>query len=44
MIQDFAFGKLLNPAEYYKKGYVAPQRKVLIEELEEIPSSATTPW
>ena len=43
MIQDFAFGKLLNPAEYYKKGYVAPQRKIFIEELEEIPSSATPP-
>ncbi len=38
MIQDFAFGKLLNPAEYYKKGYVEPQRLIHIEELEEIPS------
>ncbi|MBR5603489.1 MAG: DUF4340 domain-containing protein [Bacteroidales bacterium] len=44
MIQDFAFGKLLNPAEYYKKGYIAPQRKIFIEELDEIPSSTTTPW
>lgn len=38
MIQDFAFGKLLNPAEYYKKGYVIPQKLIHIEELEEIPS------
>ena len=44
MIQDFAFGKLLNPAEYYKKGYVESQKRVFIEELDEIPSSATTPW
>ena len=41
---DFAFGKLLNPAEYYKKGYVESQKRVFIEELDEIPSSATTPW
>lgn len=39
MIQDFAFGKMLKPAEYYKKGYVEPQRMIYIEELEEIPSS-----
>ncbi len=39
MIQDFAFGKLLKPAEYYEKGYVAPKRTIYIEELEEIPSS-----
>ena len=44
MIQDFAFGKLLKPADYYKKGYIEPQRKILIEELEEIPSSKTTLW
>ena len=38
MIQDFAFGKILKPAEYYDKGYVAPQRMIYVEELEEIPS------
>ena len=38
MIQDFAFGKILNPAEYYAKGYMEPQRMIYIEELEEIPS------
>lgn len=38
MIQDFAFGKLLKPAEYYTKGYVEPQRMIYIEEMEEIPS------
>lgn len=38
MIQDFAFGKILKPAEYYKKGYVEPQRQIYFEELEEIPS------
>lgn len=38
MIQDFAFGKLLKPAEYYEKGYVAPRRTIYIEEMEEIPS------
>lgn len=38
MIQDFAFGKILKPAEYYEKGYIAPKRTVFIEELEEIPS------
>lgn len=38
MIQDFAFGKLLKPADYYMKGYVEPQRMIYIEELEEIPS------
>ena len=40
MIQDFAFGKILRPAEYYQKGYVESQRMILIEELEEIPSSS----
>lgn len=40
MIQDFAFGKLLNPAEYYEKGYVIPRRTIYIEEMEEIPSSS----
>ena len=44
MIQDFVFGKLLNPAEYYKKSYIVPQKKIFIEELEEIPSSKTTLW
>lgn len=39
MIQDFAFGKILKPAEYYRKDYVAPQRMIYIEEMEEIPSS-----
>lgn len=39
MIQDFAFGKILRPAEYYEKGYVAPKRTIYIEEMEEIPSS-----
>lgn len=38
MIQDFAFGKLLRPSEYYTKGYVAPKRSIYIEEMEEIPS------
>lgn len=38
MIQDFAFGKLLKPADYYEKGYVAPKRTIYIEEMEEIPS------
>lgn len=40
MIQDFAFGKILRPAEYYEKGYIAPQRTYYIEEMEEIPSSS----
>lgn len=40
MIQDFAFGKMLKPAGYYKKGYVAPQRMIYIEEMEEIPSGS----
>ncbi len=44
MIQDFTFGKLLKPADYYKKGYFEPQRRIFIEELDEIPSSTTTPW
>ena len=39
MIQDFAFGKILKPAEHYEKGYRAPQRMIYIEELDEIPSS-----
>ena len=39
MIQDFAFGKILKPAEYYEKGYVESQRMIFIEELDEIPSS-----
>ena len=39
MIQEFAFGKLLKPAEYYDKSYVAPKRTIYFEELEEIPSS-----
>ena len=39
MIQDFAFGKLLKPADYYDKGYVAPKRTIYFEELEEIPST-----
>ena len=38
MIQEFAFGKLLRPAEYYDKNYVAPKRTIYIEEMEEIPS------
>lgn len=38
MIQDFAFGKLLRPADFYSKGYVVPQRMIHIEEMEEIPS------
>jgi hypothetical protein len=38
MIQDFAFGKILKPAEFYKKGYKAPQRTIYIEEIEDIPS------
>ena len=38
MIQEFAFGKLLKPAEYYDKNYVAPKRTIYIEEMEEIPS------
>lgn len=38
MIQDFAFGKLLNPAEQYKKGYKEQQRFIHIEELDEVPS------
>ena len=40
MIQDFAFGKILHPAEYYEKGYIAPERTIYIEELEEIPSNS----
>ena len=40
MIQDFAFGKILKPAEYYEKGYVESQRMIFIEELDEIPSSS----
>lgn len=40
MIQDFAFGKILRPAEYYEKGYIAPKRTIYIEEIEEIPSSS----
>ena len=40
MIQDFAFGKILRPAEYYQKGYVESQRMIFIEELDEIPSSS----
>jgi hypothetical protein len=40
MIQDFAFGKILKPAEYYQKGYKEPRRTVYIEEIEEIPSSS----
>lgn len=43
MIQDFAFGKFLKPAEYYKKGYREAPRFIHIEELEEVPSGAT-PW
>ena len=39
MIQDFAFGKILKPAEYYEKSYMAPKRTIFIEELDEIPSS-----
>lgn len=38
MIQDFAFGKILRPADYYEKGYIAPKRTIYIEEMEEIPS------
>ncbi len=40
MIQDFVFGKILKPAEYYEKGYIAPKRTIYIEEMEEIPSSS----
>lgn len=40
MIQEFAFGKLLKPAEYYKKGFVEPRRFIHVEELEEIPSGS----
>jgi hypothetical protein len=40
MIQDFVFGKILKPAEYYEKGYQEPRRNIYIEELEEIPSSS----
>lgn len=40
MIQEFAFGKLLKPAEYYKKGFVEPRRFIHLEELEEIPSGS----
>lgn len=40
MIQDFAFGKILKPAEYYEKGYQEARRNIYIEELEEIPSSS----
>lgn len=40
MIQDFAFGKFLKPAEYYKKGFVEPRRFIHLEELEEIPSGS----
>ena len=40
MIQDFAFGKILRPAEYYEKGYIAPKRTIYIEEIEDIPSSS----
>ena len=40
MIQEFAFGKLLKPAEYYDKNYVAPKRTIYIEEMEEIPSGS----
>ena len=39
MIQDFVFGKILHPAEYYEKGYIIPQNTIYIEEMEEIPSS-----
>lgn len=38
MVQEFAFGKFLQPAAYYKKGVTRPQRMIYIEELEEIPS------
>lgn len=38
MIQDFVFGKLLKPAEYYKRGYVEPVKEIYYEELESIPS------
>ena len=40
MIQDFAFGKILRPAKYYEKGYIAPKRTIYIEEIEDIPSSS----
>lgn len=38
MVQDFAFGKLLRPADYYDRSFVMPQRTVRVQELEEIPS------
>ena len=40
MIQDFAFGKILKPAEYYEKGYIEPKRTIYLEEVEDIPSSS----
>ena len=38
MVQEFAFGRFLQPASHYTKGYNKPQRMIYIEELEEIPS------
>lgn len=40
MIQDFAFGKILKPADFYEKGYIEPRRTIYIEEMEEIPSGS----
>ena len=44
MVQDFAFGKLLQPASYYEKGFVRPLRMIRVEELDEIPSTQPTLW
>lgn len=38
MVQEFAFYKFLQPAEYYKKGNNGTQRMIYVKELEEIPS------
>ena len=38
MVQEFAFGKFLQPAAYYKKNNNRPQRIIYVDELEEIPS------
>ena len=38
MVQEFAFGKFLQPAAYYKKNNSRPQRMIYVDELEEIPS------
>ena len=38
LIQDFIFGKLLKPADYYERDYVEPVKVVTFKELETIES------